>query len=75
MQGGKVWPTACTLEPAMYSFQVPGMGLKNQVHRVDGELLMAKMADLQSSTRKLWPGQAHLYYEGYPVHPLNFRAL
>ena len=73
MQGGKVWPTACTLEPAMYSFQIPGMGLKNQVHRVDAELLMAKMADLQSSNLKLW--QAHLYQQGYPVHPLNFNAL
>ena len=59
----------------MYSFPVPGMGLKNQVHQVDAELLMAKMADLQSSTRKLRLGQSHLYYEGYTVHPLNFRAL
>ena len=37
----------------MYSFQVPGMGLKNKVHMIDVELLMAKMADLQSSTLKL----------------------
>ena len=52
------------------------MGLKNQVHQVDAELLMAKRANLKSSTQKLWPaGQAHLYYEGYTVHPLNLRAL
>ena len=71
-----MWPTACTLEPAIYLSQVHGMGLKNQVHQVDAELLMAKRANLQSSTQKLWPaGQAHLYYEGYTVHPLNFRAL
>ena len=51
------------------------MELKYQVNRFDAELLVAKMADIQSSTRKLLPGQAHLYHEGYPVHPLNFRAL
>ena len=51
------------------------MGLKNQVNQVDTEHLMAKMADLQSSTRKLRLGQPHLYHEGYPVQPLNFRAL
>ena len=51
------------------------MVLKNQVHRVDADPLMAKMVELQSSSRKLWPGQAHLYHEGYPVHPLNFKAL
>ena len=74
MKGGYVIK-ACTLEPAMFSFQVPGMGLKNQGLRIDAELLMAKMADLQSSPRKLLPDQAHLYHEGYPVHPLNFMAL
>ena len=59
----------------MKPLQVGGMGLYHQVHRIDTQLLMAQMTDLQASTWKLWPGQVHLYHKSYPVHPLQLLPL
>ena len=50
-----------------------GLDIHCMVHRVDTQLPMAEMADLQPCTWKLL--FSHFYYKSYPKHLLHFTAL
>ena len=46
-------PTTPPQQDTVNTFPIRGMGLYCEVHRVDTQLLMAEMADLQVCTWKL----------------------